>query len=336
MPWPSCRRPSSSGASGSACASTGWAGRRGAGRSIRARSASRLRSIGSGASVARGNLATGVAHFFIFWGFLVAFVATVILTIDTDIVRNVSRLIAGHQDSFFHGTFFIVFTFVVDTMGFAFLVALIYMAVRRGVRRPWPLGYGRAGAPAGGYSRKRLVEGDWLFLGLLLAILVTAYLLTGLRILGQHMPWFTVFSPFGRLVAEIVLRRWHDDGRGPAAHTVVWWVHAALALELRRLHPVLQGHAHADRRGEPARHRPLGDACLPAPRPGHPGYQEISDFTWKELLDLDACTRCGRCHEVCPARTGGAPLSPRDLILDLRHWVDASTGGITLSTANEA
>ncbi len=43
-----------------------------------------------------------------------------------------------------------------------------------------------------------------MFLGLLLAILVTAYLLTGLRILGQHMPWFTVFSPFGRGVAEIL------------------------------------------------------------------------------------------------------------------------------------
>ena len=70
--------------------------------------------------------------------------------------------------------------------------------------------------------------------------------------------------------------------------------------------------------------------ALPAPAADHPGYQEISDFTWKELLDLDACTRCGRCHEVCPARAGGAPLSPRDLILDLRQWVDTSTGGITL------
>ncbi len=69
---------------------------------------------------------------------------------------------------------------------------------------------------------------------------------------------------------------------------------------------------------------------LPAPAPQHPGYQEVSDFTWKELLDLDACTKCGRCHDVCPARAGGAPLSPRDLILDLRQWVDASSGGITL------
>ncbi|GAB91745.1 (Fe-S)-binding protein, partial [Gordonia rhizosphera] len=50
----------------------------------------------------------------------------------------------------------------------------------------------------------------------------------------------------------------------------------------------------------------------------------------KELLDLDACTKCGRCHEVCPARTAGAPLSPRDLILDLRQWVDESSGGIAV------
>jgi Fe-S oxidoreductase len=33
---------------------------------------------------------------------------------------------------------------------------------------------------------------------------------------------------------------------------------------------------------------------------------------------------------VCPARTAGAPLSPRDLILDLRQWVDTQSGGIAV------
>ena len=168
----------------------------GRGPAVRAALSRRLHDMAKGTSVSRGNRATGLAHFFILWGFLVAFMATVILTFDTDVVRGVSRLITGHEDSFFHGTFFIAFTFVVDTMGFAFLVALVYMAVRRGLQRPWRLGYDRADSPAGGYSRKRLVEGDWVFLSLLLAILVTAYVLTGLRILGQGMPWFSVFSPF--------------------------------------------------------------------------------------------------------------------------------------------
>ena len=299
---------------------------------IRAALRSGLGKIGSGASVAKGNLATGLAHFFIFWGFLAAFLATVILTIDTDIVRKLSGLIVGHQDSFFHGTFFIVFTFVVDTMGFAFLLALIYMAVRRGVLRPWRLGYARADMPAAGYSRKRLAEGDWLFLGLLIVILVTAYLLTGLRILGQSMPWFTVFSPFGRAVAEVLSGLGITPAQAVTAHTVVWWVHAALALSFVAYVPYSKAmHMLVDGVNLLATDR-SATLGLPAPPPAvnHPGYQEISDFTWKELLDLDACTKCGRCHEVCPARTGGAPLSPRDLILDLRQWVDTSVGQITL------
>jgi Fe-S oxidoreductase/nitrate reductase gamma subunit len=302
----------------------------GRGRTIREALARRLGSIGSGASVTRGNLATGVAHFFILWGFLVAFAATIILTIDTDIVRNVSRLFAGHDDSFFHGTFFIVFTFAVDTAGFAFLVAVIYMALRRGVRRPARLGYGRAGAPAGGYSRREMAQGDWFFLGLLLAVLVTAYLVTGLRILGQHMPWFTVFSPIGRVVAEMFSATGMTPAEALRAHTVLWWTHATLALAFIAYLPYSKAmHVLADGVNLLATDR-SATLRLPAPPPGRPGYREISDFTWKQLLDLDACTKCGRCHEVCPATAAGAPLSPRDVILDLRQWVDASTGGITL------
>jgi Fe-S oxidoreductase len=300
----------------------------GRGPAVRAALSSRVHAIVRGTSVSRGNRATGLAHFFILWGFLVAFLATVILTFDTDIVREVSRLITGHEDSFFHGTFFIVFTFVVDTMGFAFLVALVCMAVRRGVQRPWRLRYDRAGAPAGGYSRQRLVQGDWLFLGLLLAILVTAYLLTGLRILGQGMPWFSVFSPFGRTVAEALSGLGLRPAEAVTVHGALWWVHACLALAFVAYIPYSKAmHMLVDAVNLLATDR-SSTLCLPGPVPGagHPGYREIPDFTWKELLDLDACTKCGRCHEVCPARTGGAPLSPRDVVLDLRQWVDQSTG----------
>jgi len=302
----------------------------GRGPTIRQGLLRRLRSISAGAEVARGNLATGIAHFFIFWGFIVALLATIILTIDTDIVRNVYRLLTGHQDSFFHGTFFIVFTFTVDTMGFAFLVALVSLALRRGVKRPPRLSYKRAGTPTGGYSRRPMERGDWFFLGLLLAILVTAYLLTGLRILGQRMPWFTVLSPFGRAVAEIFSAAGMTPSQAVSAHTVMWWVHASFALVFiaylpysKAMHMLVDGvNLLATDRSATLR--------LPAPPTAHPGYREIADFTWKELLDLDACTKCGRCHEVCPATAGGAPLSPRDVILDLRQWVDVSAGGVTL------
>jgi ferredoxin len=48
------------------------------------------------------------------------------------------------------------------------------------------------------------------------------------------------------------------------------------------------------------------------------GVNSLAAFTWKDLLDLDACTECGRCTAVCPAHTVGKELSPRDIVLGLR------------------
>lgn len=48
------------------------------------------------------------------------------------------------------------------------------------------------------------------------------------------------------------------------------------------------------------------------------GASKIEDFTWKQLLDLDACTRCGRCEDNCPANLSGKALSPKKVIQDLK------------------
>ncbi|MEC7787821.1 MAG: (Fe-S)-binding protein, partial [Chloroflexota bacterium] len=53
------------------------------------------------------------------------------------------------------------------------------------------------------------------------------------------------------------------------------------------------------------------------------GVGHVQDFTWKQLFELDACVRCGRCTEVCPANISGQPLSPMHLIQDLKgHLAD--------------
>ena len=48
------------------------------------------------------------------------------------------------------------------------------------------------------------------------------------------------------------------------------------------------------------------------------GVREISELTWKQLLDLEACTNCGRCQDVCPAHLTGKPLSPRRMTQNLK------------------
>src|SRR5207247_1958679 len=53
------------------------------------------------------------------------------------------------------------------------------------------------------------------------------------------------------------------------------------------------------------------------------GAATVQDLTWKELLDLYACTECGRCQHVCPAWNTGKPLSPKLLVMNLRdHLFD--------------
>jgi len=48
------------------------------------------------------------------------------------------------------------------------------------------------------------------------------------------------------------------------------------------------------------------------------GVSKAEEFTWRQLLDADACTRCGRCQDNCPAHLSEKPLSPKKLIQDLK------------------
>ena len=48
------------------------------------------------------------------------------------------------------------------------------------------------------------------------------------------------------------------------------------------------------------------------------GAKDISDLSWKNLLDAYSCTECGRCTEECPANLTGKKLSPRKIMMDTR------------------
>ena len=48
------------------------------------------------------------------------------------------------------------------------------------------------------------------------------------------------------------------------------------------------------------------------------GLGRVSEFNWHNVLNLYACTECGRCEELCPAAGTGKPLSPKKIIHDLK------------------
>ncbi|WP_454803810.1 4Fe-4S dicluster domain-containing protein [Mucilaginibacter phyllosphaerae] len=48
------------------------------------------------------------------------------------------------------------------------------------------------------------------------------------------------------------------------------------------------------------------------------GVKDVTDLTWKNLMEAYTCTECGRCTAVCPANITGKLLSPRKIMMDTR------------------
>ncbi len=48
------------------------------------------------------------------------------------------------------------------------------------------------------------------------------------------------------------------------------------------------------------------------------GAKDITDLSWKNLLDAYSCTECGRCSAACPANSTGKLLSPRKIMMATR------------------
>jgi heterodisulfide reductase subunit C len=52
------------------------------------------------------------------------------------------------------------------------------------------------------------------------------------------------------------------------------------------------------------------------------GAKDVTDLSWKNLLDAYSCTECGRCSAACPANQTGKQLSPRKIMMDTRDRLE--------------
>jgi len=293
--------------------------------------------VASNSGVGRRDRLTHLAHLGIMWGFIALFIGTVIVTVDYDFARNIDPRLR-----FWNGGFYLAFKVTLDTLGAAFLLGLATMMVRRWVIHPFRLRYDRVDRAPGSYDRAAYRRGDVLFVSLLFGIGVTGFLLEAFR-LAADRPDSAPFSPLGSTIARGLDAVTTSHSTWIGWHTGMWFTHATLALGFIAYIPFSKAvHILADpvnlflrdplaaRRLQPLP-EPVAVATPAAAGAGAPalaavGVQRVTDLSWKDLLALDACTKCGRCHEVCPARASGAPLSPRDLVLDLREFADSELG----------
>src|SRR5258705_1448111 len=241
------------------------------------------------------NIFAGSFHRLITYGVVILTIATTVVALDADFGTTIMR-----------GRFYLYFqSFIVDVFGALVMVGVGMAAARRYLKRP-----------------KKLVYTDeaTLILVAIFVICLQGFLVEGWRIAATNDPW-GAWSPFGNLIARasrplmsVAALHW--------AHRWTWWFHLVLSFGVIAWLPYtkMMHVVTAPLNIYTANLAPLGASLknIDFEKTGSFGVNSLNGFTWKDLLDLDACTECGRCTAVCPANVVGKELSPRDIILQLR------------------
>jgi len=297
---------------------------------LRRRIVEAARIVASHSALRRRDSTTGWLHSGIFYGFLLLFIGTATITLQEDVAAPLFHV------TFWRGPFYLIFKLTMSLAGFAFIAGVIYMMYRRGWLRPPKLDYARPDRrPADpDWNRDYYRIEDWAFLWTLVLIGLTGFLASGARLVWlQHDPavWDTRWwAPIAAIIAAML----QSVGLGSdgAAHLrmALWWAHGFLALTFIALIPFTKAKHIFTAVGSWLMRDPSAVARLPLGDLDQDriGYKELGDVSSRYLLQADACTKCGRCHDACPARAAKYPLSPRDLILTLRERANSEFGEV--------
>ena len=240
---------------------------------------------------------SGWFHAFLFWGFFV-------LTIGT-----IEGLIKGVFLAFsleFLGPIYWLLNTTQEVFAVIVGVALVASLYRRFVMKPKRL--------EGPLSHKI----DALVVISLIAGLLVAFF--GLQVVSPKAGFTPVADALRNLFIPGVPVGEHAL---PNAHAAFLWMHNLIVLTFlvyipysKHLH-IITALPNLFFREERNRGR-INKLNLEDASAESFGVVNITDFTRKELLDLTSCTECGRCQEACPAYNTGKPLSPKQVVLDLK------------------
>jgi Fe-S oxidoreductase/nitrate reductase gamma subunit len=243
----------------------------------------------------------GSMHFLIFWGVTIQVIGTILN------ILQMKLFLPWTINTFPRNNGYLAYELVMDIAGVFILLGVLMAAFRRYVLRP------------------KSLETRWddsLALLLLFLIAFVGFTNEGIRLLVTNPPW-AQWSPLGNWVAGLMRLMGFPVDQAAAVHDALVWTHVFLALLLVGLIPFTKMRHLVN--------TPLNILLRTRRKVGEIekiediettellGVGRITEFTPLQLLSFDACLRCGRCEEACPANASGMPYSPRDLIQNLRQ-----------------
>ncbi len=241
----------------------------------------------------------GLMHALIFWGFLV---------LTTAILESIGQGLSEGFTFRFLGPVYPALAFMQDLFAGLVIVGVLTALYRRLVLRP-----------------KRLdVEGHGQ--GDAIAILLTILLIM-VSMIGQNAVHAVMTAPdAGRFLTHLAEPLAASIGASAlgTCYGIFWWMHIVLVLGFLNYLPFSK-HLHILTSipnvyfGSTKPRGALAPVNLEADGVEKFGATDVEDLTWKQLLDGYACTECGRCTAACPANGTGKQLSPRKIVVDIRH-----------------
>ena len=265
----------------------------------------------------------GIMHGLIFFGFFVLIFGA---AFDAGEFHITEPLLGW---SFNRGNFYLGFAFLMQAFGLCVLIGVLMAMLRRYVIKPERLAY---------KGKSDNTADDAIALLFILGIVVTGFLISALRIrvTYQETPWESVrFVSWG--IATYALAG-VETSTALTLHKVMWWTHTFIVLGFiayipysRLLHIITTPANHFFASLKPTGYiEPIRDI----ENQESFGVSKLEEFTWKQIFDSDACTRCGRCQDGCPAYLTGKHLSPKKLVQDIKtHWLEIAPAAIKAKVA---
>ncbi len=249
----------------------------------------------------------GPTHVMIFWGFLIFLFAVL------------EAIMQGFYSGFtwdFLGPFYWVITIFQDVFIVLIILAVIFALYRRYIQKVPRLEVGRHG---------RI---DATVVLLLILMVVVSMLFGNAAHIAEHNFALTKWElrPISLAVSKLFYGLPLSTIRTYAE--IFWWIHILTIFGFMNFLPYSK-HFHVYTSIPNVFFNKLGKnkyvlkpLDLEDEEAEQFGAVDVDDLSWKDLLDGYACTECGRCFAACPAANTGKALSPRKIIVDIRHRLE--------------
>jgi len=262
----------------------------------------------------------GIFHSLFFWGFLTLFAGTMLVMLQADFFTPLMKV------NILSGEFYKGFSLVLDLAGLLALLMLSGLFIRRFVIQPKGL---------------EIVKDDYIVLQLLFAILITGFFVEGARMAATELrqnPALAIYSPIGLMAGQLFGGM--TQGTLLVTHKILWWLHFVLvlgffcAIPYTKLKHILTTSLNAflaplEPKGA------LATINLEEEGVEQFGAAAISDLSWKDIFDADACTSCKRCQDRCPAATTDKPLSPMKVVQQIGELAEGNPAGGLIETVSQ-